>query len=72
MSVLIWVQTVCKCYQQKTKDYTSKERVKGDFSTYVIRTKISCAGSYKVTDLLDMNICDRDKYGSDVSQTVGD
>ena len=27
MSVLIWVQTVCKGYQQKTKLSLSKERV---------------------------------------------
>ena len=27
MSVLIWVQTVCKDYQQTTKDAASKERV---------------------------------------------
>ena len=29
MSVLIWVKTVCKCYQQTTKDAGGKERVKG-------------------------------------------
>ena len=28
MSILIWVQTVCKDYQQTTKVTTSKERVK--------------------------------------------
>ena len=29
MLVLIWVQTVCKRYQQMTKAAASKERVKG-------------------------------------------
>ena len=29
LSVLIWVQTVCKCYQQITKFVASKERVEG-------------------------------------------
>ena len=27
VSVLVWVQTVCKGYQQKTKNATSKESV---------------------------------------------
>ena len=31
MSVLIWVQTVCKCYQQTTKVVASKVRVFPDF-----------------------------------------
>ena len=30
LSVLIWVKTVCKCYQQMTKVTASKERVKLD------------------------------------------
>ena len=32
LSVLIWVQTVCKGYQQMKKIVTSKERVNADFA----------------------------------------
>ena len=31
LSVLIWVQTVCKGYQQVIKSHSSKERVNSEF-----------------------------------------
>ena len=37
MSVLIWVQTVCKSYQQMTKVAAGKERVE-DFNNRLIYT----------------------------------
>ena len=39
LSVLIWVQTVCKGYQQMTKVSTSKERLSQSFN---MNAQLSC------------------------------
>ena len=36
LSVLIWIQTVCKCYQQTTKVTARKKRVKKFYTIFVI------------------------------------
>ena len=41
-SGLIWVQTVCKDYQQMTKFTAGRQSVKGSFCAYAVSTKKSC------------------------------
>ena len=49
LSVLIWVQTVCKGYQQMTKVATSKERVKKYFISVLIWVQTFCKGYQQMT-----------------------
>ena len=41
LSGLIWVQTVCKGYQQTTKVATNKERVESVLAWHLLHTKLT-------------------------------
>ena len=51
MSVLIWVQTVCKGYQQVTKVAASKERVNSISMFFMASITTTCIMLYLMTDL---------------------
>ena len=64
LSVLIWVQTVCKCYQQTTIVAASEERVNNNWKDVLMQPFIDSAETKELNCVLIALFADNTIYSS--------